>query len=153
MGAMDEFFGPNALRPDHPDFWRLSQIVLAADARIQEAPDLDAKEAAWVAAVDAAGDRASIMYMFGQRALIAIKGNPGALALVSRMATLAVDSFLVGVTFAKGFDPAVTTMTPVARGYLASAAADARAAGVDKETQEALDAVARLGIRPKTEDT
>ncbi len=42
--------------------------------------------------------------------------------------------------------PTTPTITPTVRGYLAQAAAEARTAGVDTDTQEALDAIARLGI-------
>lgn len=39
-------------------------------------------------------------------------------------------------------------VTPIVRGYLARAAAEAHQAGEDAETQAALDAIARLGIAP-----
>jgi len=43
-------------------------------------------------------------------------------------------------------DAAQPVVTPYARGYLARAAAEARAAGESAETQAALDAIARFGI-------
>lgn len=107
MGAIDDIFGPNRMRPDHPDFWRLSEIILGNDARIQDAPDVEAREAAWAQMVANAGDPESINYMFGQRALIALGGGTDAdmskldIVLAARMATLAIDSFLVGVAFAR----------------------------------------------------
>lgn len=43
------------------------------------------------------------------------------------------------------------TVTPTVRGYLARAAAEARRAGEDAESQAVLDAIARLGIVPPGE--
>jgi transposase len=49
---------------------------------------------------------------------------------------------------ARRYKELVSMVTPTVRGYLAQAAAYARADGVDAATQEALDEIARIGITP-----
>lgn len=70
MSAMDEIFGANPNRPDHPDFWKLSEIILALKADMQENQgDLAAQEAAWRKHYEGVGDFDSIAYCARQAAI------------------------------------------------------------------------------------
>lgn len=54
MSADDTIPGPKS-RPNDPNFWKLSSILLQLDGRIQEAADEAEKNAAWDEAVESAG--------------------------------------------------------------------------------------------------
>ena len=61
--------GP-AGRPDHPDFWRLSQQVLRRDGAAQEAKGKETRDAVWDRFMAEVGiDTDSLMYMAAQRAM------------------------------------------------------------------------------------
>ena len=69
MSAMDDIFGPQPERPDTPDFWRLSEIILELKAEMQEtAGDQEAQSRAWRARYEAIGDFDSIAYAAKQAA-------------------------------------------------------------------------------------
>lgn len=68
--TISDLFGENQARPDHPDFWQLSQAVLGLDAAMtdglkqgQQVDEVIAQEASKV------GDSHSITYMATQRAM------------------------------------------------------------------------------------
>jgi hypothetical protein len=98
---MSEMFGHNAMRPDHPDFWRLSEILLGLDAGMEEATS---KDAYWEKSVEIHVDRPSMVYMAMQRALRALNVRSKAdLATVQQqvatLATMWCEGFIVGAEF------------------------------------------------------
>jgi hypothetical protein len=68
--SLHDLFGPNPDRPDHPDFWKLSEIILGLDAAmttgVQTGKRVD--DVIAEAAVEA-GDSYSICYMAVQRSM------------------------------------------------------------------------------------
>ena len=98
--AMDDIFGRRNHRPNHPDFWRISEIILANDGAIEQAPD---KETVWKERTSSVVDIDSVTYMATQRALLAF-GPPGTKLSVAQQATaaaLVIDAFVAGVMFAE----------------------------------------------------
>lgn len=102
--TIDDVFGSHPQRPDHPDFWKLSDIVLELDASMYErgathAEDVISQKAAEV------GDSESITYMAVQRAMRAL-GVQSRQDLVDKRneialyATVYLEAFIVGVRFA-----------------------------------------------------
>lgn len=92
--------GP-ADRPDHPDFWRISQTLLAGDAPIEEASDPDAKERAWRERVASVVDQESVTYAAIHRAQFAF-GPPSShddVVTSSKGASLFIDGFVTGAKF------------------------------------------------------
>lgn len=83
-------------RPDHPDFWRLSEVVLQLDGAIDEAED---KEAVWERVVSDIVDIPSLEYMAEQRALRAV-GSAAPVALITKLTALYLDGFCAGAKFA-----------------------------------------------------
>ncbi len=101
--AMNEFFGRHPQRPDHPDFWKISEIILQLDGAIDAAVSDDEKERIWKERTSAVVDIPSVTYMAIQRAL-RVLGRPSNAADVGRhssVAALAIDSFIAGVLFAQ----------------------------------------------------
>lgn len=64
--AMNEFFGDAPGRPDHPDFWKLSETVLGMDALTEETHGFE--DALAAIPVDAQ----SLVYVAQQRASRAV---------------------------------------------------------------------------------
>lgn len=66
-----DFFGNvgHEPRPDHPDFWRLSEIILELKGQMESAPTLQEKGDRWQASYEKIGDFASIKYCAVQAAL------------------------------------------------------------------------------------
>lgn len=56
-------------RPNHPDFWRLSSIVLKLDGRMDAAKTEDQKEKVWTSNVARFIDEDSLNYLAMQRAM------------------------------------------------------------------------------------
>lgn len=86
-------------RPDHPDFWRLSDVVLQQDGALQEAVDKDAEYDRIIAEHV---DLDSVMYLAQQRAqrVLLEQGfglNPDAVAMVSA-------AYLTGVVAGIAFE-------------------------------------------------
>lgn len=99
--AMDEVFGRRKHRPDHPDFWRLSEVVLGMDAGFDESAPEEEKERMWAERVNAVGDRASILYMASQR-VMRVLGPPPTETHARHQATYVamwVDAFVAGAMF------------------------------------------------------
>ena len=102
MSGMDEFFGKRRHRPDHPDFWRISEVVLGMDAEFDpmDPPEGD-RDALWKARVEEVVDASSVMYMASQRVMRAF-GPPGDLDEARRQATIValyIDAFIAGAKF------------------------------------------------------
>jgi hypothetical protein len=110
--AMDAIFGKRSNRPDHPDFWRISEVFLANDGAIESQPNDDAREEEWVKRTTAVVDIESVTYMAQQRALRAF-GAPGAgsafglspgkggltIGQQATVAALVVDAFVAGAMY------------------------------------------------------
>ena len=90
-------------RPDHPDFWRLVEIVQEYDIRMDDATP-ENKEAVFKAAFDGVVDLDSLGYMAMQRAMrvVGVRSNEEVrkqAGLLAAMATLYFDAFLMGAQF------------------------------------------------------
>lgn len=86
---MNEFFGEHPNRPDHPDFWHLSEIVLEHDATSAETGGIEAVLAECI-------DTDSVGYMAVQRAVrAATSGEPTLL----KLGACFIDGFALGVKF------------------------------------------------------
>jgi len=87
----DQF--PN--RPDHPDFWRLSESVLKQDGKFSEG--VDPFETVMAKIVDVE----SVIYMAEQRAnfLIDRTGVPHSTVLQGLLMSVYLDAFTTGVGF------------------------------------------------------
>jgi hypothetical protein len=88
---MDDAFGKIPGRPDHPDFWKLSQIVLRTDGRLEADPD------AFRSTVSSVIDLESLTYFARQRVMRLFPGQPerSTIALMS----LYMDAFIMGAEF------------------------------------------------------
>lgn len=103
---MDDFFGENPVRPDHPDFWRISDIILTLDGRMQAAHSDESKNKVYTDAVAELVDMDSIVYMGMQRAFhalgVATKADLVEKApQVSMLTTIWMEGFQVGSRFEK----------------------------------------------------
>lgn len=69
--TLQDLFGPggHGKRPDHPDFWRLSEIILELKADMQEATSNADQERRWRAHYEEIGDFDSIAYHAIQAAM------------------------------------------------------------------------------------
>lgn len=101
--AMDEVFGKRPKRPDHPDFWRISEILLANDGAMEAATGQDEKDVEWRRRVESVVDIESATYAGIQRALrLGAAIDPrGYLPLKARaaIAALWVDAFVTGAMY------------------------------------------------------
>jgi hypothetical protein len=103
--GMDEVFGARPERPAHPDFWRISEVVLSNDAPMEEARDNEEKNRAWMARTTDVVDVESVTYMAGQRAnMVADQAGAGLSArqrfsMVTALATVWIDAFVAGAMF------------------------------------------------------
>lgn len=98
--AMDAVFGKRK-RPSSHDFWKLSQIVLKLDGRMDEAAPADKREA-FENTISEVIDIESASYMATQRALRAglppTRENARTLML---LATVWLDGLTIGLNYAK----------------------------------------------------
>lgn len=100
---MNNLFGNFPQRPDHPDFWRISSILLKLDGRM-DAADENGKEKVWSDNVARWVDDATLNYSAMQRAFrplgirtgadLAIKGEQAVLLSVMWM-----EGFMIGAEF------------------------------------------------------
>lgn len=101
--AMDEVFGKRPKRPDHPDFWRISEILLANDGAMDEAQGQDEKDREWRRRTGAVVDIESVTYAGIQRAMrVGSAIDPrGFLPIKARaaIAALWVDAFVAGAMY------------------------------------------------------
>lgn len=99
MGATDDVFGPRPHRPDHPDFWRLSEIILANDGRMDDTPP-SRKEEVWRETTSSVIDIESVTYMATQRAIRLLgPPTPQNLRQHSAVAALVIDAIVTGIMF------------------------------------------------------
>lgn len=84
-------------RPDHPDFWLISQTLIDNDASLDIAVD---KPAAFRTIVNAVADIASLQYAAEQRALRAFGANSPS-GLRTAAAALWMDGFVAGAGYHK----------------------------------------------------
>lgn len=100
---LNDIFGQMPARPDHPDFWKLSEIVLRMDGQMQEA-DEAAKERLFHEEVTAHIDEDSLGYMAIQRAfrVLGITTAGEARARTDELTPqiqMFIDAFLMGCNF------------------------------------------------------
>lgn len=101
---LDDIMGDFPARPDHPDFWRLSSIILGFDASMDEASTEEERSKVfetWLAKVI---DGDSLAYMAFQRAMRGLEINTGGevIANVRGLVLLSsayMEAFLVGAAF------------------------------------------------------
>ncbi len=94
---VSELFGDHPGRPSHPDFWRISEIVLSNDGPMEEARDNEEKERAWRARTNLVVDVDSVTYMAMQRARFAVGERD--LPLLGRVTTVWIDAFVTGAGY------------------------------------------------------
>lgn len=102
--STDDIFGAFPGRPDHNDFWKLSDIILKLDGRMQEATE-DEKEKVWRENIARWVDEDSVNYMAMQRAMRALGFETAGelqanLHLMVLAMTLYTEGFQVGAEFA-----------------------------------------------------
>jgi hypothetical protein len=103
--GMDDVFGARPERPVHPDFWRISEVVLSNDAPMEEANGNEEKNRAWMARTTDLVDVESVTYMAGQRAkMVADQAGAGLSArqrfsMITALATVWIDAFVAGAMF------------------------------------------------------
>ena len=79
-------------RPQHPDFWRLIEVILRLDGEVTEgARPIDEVMAETV-------DSGSLIYAAKQRALMLANGSPEGMAVLT---ALWAEAFLAGAEFQK----------------------------------------------------
>lgn len=99
-----EELNPMPARPDHPDFWKLSDIILQMDGALAEAPTQEAKDVVWEAFFKDVIDTKSLNYLGFQRAIRAIgvttvAGVQEHMNEIIKMTVLYTEAFLVGTRF------------------------------------------------------
>lgn len=100
MSATDDVFGQRPLRPEHPDFWRMSELFLAGDGAIDEAAGEDAKEEVWRRRTTDVVDISSVTYMAAMRASRLLgPPTPETIMLHSQVSALFIDAFVAGALF------------------------------------------------------
>lgn len=95
-GGMDWLAPGHPDRPDHPDFWRLSELILKQDAD-SDTIDVDVM-------IGAVIDRDSLIYMARQRALrsLGIETSVGMTIRAKEIhaaTALYIDAFLLGAAY------------------------------------------------------
>lgn len=105
---LNEFFGKMPERPDHPDFWKLSNVCLKLDSGLDPTnPDEGAKERQYQARLDEIDiDGKSLAYVATQRAyrVLGIENHgdlldPNKMMMVAMLASVWLDAFAHGVLF------------------------------------------------------
>lgn len=99
MTGMDELFNDprHPDRPQHPDFWRLSDVVLRQDGATQEEG-----EAGFLRILDETVDRDSLFYLAQQRAMIMVSQ----MGLPPSLTPALTTAYLSGVVLGIGFQQA-----------------------------------------------
>lgn len=105
--AMDEVFGPNANRPNHPDFWRLADVLLSMDGATEAAGQLegpDEREKVFTDIIESVANKDVVVYVAAQRAgRIAVEVQKVAQGNLLMGASAAwIDGFLAGCKFTQG---------------------------------------------------
>lgn len=106
-----DIFGEGANRPSHPDFWKLSEVMLKLDSGLDPSnPDEEAKEAAFQARMKEIGvDVDVLVYVATQRAMrvLGVKDQMDFAIKSSQIAMLTsiwLDSFAAGVFYERKTD-------------------------------------------------
>lgn len=104
MSGMDDVFGRFAVRPDHRDFWRLSEIVLRMDGAMEAATSDDEKQRVFERFASVHVDLDSLSYLALQRAIraLGIRTRMDLIANtveVARLSALYIDGFTTGCEF------------------------------------------------------
>lgn len=89
MTSLKDLFSDFPDRPDHPDFWKLSEIVLQLDGRAME------DESDFASTLASMMDPKSLCYMARQRAMRLLERG-----LVS-LTSLYIDGFAAGYRYAE----------------------------------------------------
>lgn len=97
MDAMKRMFGDFPDRPDHPDFWRMSDVVLKLDGRMQEG----GTEETFVESIAESIDMDSVMYMAQERCSILLEQMGAPMALLPMLMTTFMTSVVTGIEFQK----------------------------------------------------
>lgn len=104
MDINELFPGPDS-RPDHPDFWKLAEIILALDASIDKEATDEEREKAWHKGVSGSfTDMESLAYMATQRAMrvlgISTSGQLRALrGPLTSLSAMWMEGYVVGSKF------------------------------------------------------
>lgn len=107
---LNDFFGAHHKRPEDPDFWTLSEILLRLDGQIEAATTDDEKEAAWAQGVAEAGiDQEVLSYAGIQRALRMLhidsteelRRSAQKQQMLAMLATVWTDGFVMGSVWAQ----------------------------------------------------
>lgn len=97
-------------RPDHPDFWRITEIHMELKAALAEAPNMEAQAAAWKASYEKIGDFDSIKYHALQAAIhihkletgldfLMLRADPERSASFIAIVQAFFDGFIAGAEF------------------------------------------------------
>lgn len=100
MSAMDDFFGPAPGRPDHPDFWKLSGVLLLLDGRMESVKSLPKadQEAVFVDTITEIVDLESIVYVAQQRAVRVLPPDAD-LRTTAVVTSIYIDAFIAGANY------------------------------------------------------
>lgn len=101
-----DIFGDNPNRPDNPDFWKLSEVLLKLDSGLDPSdPDDEAKQRQWEARMKEVGiDTEAVSYAAVQRAqrVLGVRTRQDLAAKAPQVMMLAsvwLDAFAAGVFF------------------------------------------------------
>lgn len=102
VNAMDVVFGKNPRRPNHPDLWRISEVLLHNDGAVDGAAP-DEKRTVWVGITEDLVDMESLLFMADQRVLRAFgpMRSMDEIPLRTRLAGLVIDAFVAGAGYQK----------------------------------------------------
>lgn len=103
---INDIMGGGFDRPDHPDFWKLSQVVLKLDSGLDPTnPDEEEKDRQFKARLAEIGvDEKTLSYIATQRSFraLGIKSKADLLANFDKVALLAaiwIDAFAAGIFY------------------------------------------------------
>lgn len=107
----NEFFGAMPHRPDHPDFWKLSNVLLSMDQGLDPADlDEEAKDRAFKARIAEIGiDEQTLSYAATQRTFRALgitnslqMLDPKVMHQVMLLSSVWIDAFAAGAFYERG---------------------------------------------------
>lgn len=102
--GMNEAFGALPNRPDTKEFWRLSELVLKYDGRMDDATD---KEVVFRSSVNEFIELETLSYVAMQRAMRAVGATTKAqvaanMPAIATCASMYIDGFVHGCAFKSG---------------------------------------------------
>lgn len=104
---MDPFNDPRfPKRPNHDDFWRMSDVILQLDGRMEEAKNDQDRERIFMEVVAEHCDSDSLFYMASQRAFRVLGADTAAkvaanLEALAMLTTVYCESFIAGMEYQK----------------------------------------------------